>query len=120
MTQPEWMHRMLATVDAKDAAGFAGWFTPDAVMRYGSGEPMVGPGAIRGFCDRFFCAVDGIAHRVLAQWDEGAKTICQGECSYLRKDGRRLTLPFMTLSTRRGDKLAEYLVYMDAAPLFAP
>lgn len=120
MLQNGWMKQMLSDVDAKDADAFARWFTSDGVMRYGSGAAMVGPEAIRAFCAGFFGSVKGLSHRVIAQWDREDRTICQGECTYRRLDDRSVTLPFMTMTTRRGDRLAEYLVYLDAAPLFAP
>jgi hypothetical protein len=81
---------------------------------------MVGPDAIRGFCAQFFDSVKGLSHRVLASWEREGRTICQGECTYRRLDDRSVTLPFVTLTSRRGDRVAEYLVYLDAAPLFAP
>ena len=120
MAHPERIHQMLATVDAMDARAFARWFTPSATLRYGSGEPIVGREGIESFAAQFFGAILALRHRVLHEWDHGERLICQGECTYTRKDQRQVTLPFMTLSTWEGAQMSEYLVYLDGAPLFAP
>jgi len=46
---------------------------------------------------------------------------CRGEVSYERLDGSKAgPFPFFNLFKMRGDKIAEYLIYVDISPLFAP
>jgi hypothetical protein len=115
-----WMREMLDAVDKMDADGFSRYFAPGCKMRYGNGPEVVGPTGVRDFSAGFFAGIDGICHQLLGVWRTEGGVVCQGECSYKRKDGTQVTLPFMTFS-RRGDAgISEYLVYMDPAPIFAP
>ncbi len=115
-----WMKEMLDTVDRMDAEGFSRFFAAGGTMRYGNGPSVSGPAGVREFSANFFAAINGISHRVLGLWETDGGVFCQGECTYQRKDGRAVTLPFLTLSKQGNAGLSEYLVYMDAAPIFAP
>ncbi len=46
--------------------------------------------------------------------------MCQGEVTYERLDGTRLTLPFVNIFGMQSGKIDEYLIYVDIAPLFEP
>ena len=37
----------------------------------------------------------------------------------MRHDGREVTLPFVNVLALAGDRIADYRVYIDGAPLFA-
>jgi len=40
--------------------------------------------------------------------------------TYTRHDGTNLTLPFVNVFAMRGDLIQDYLIYIDATPLYAP
>jgi hypothetical protein len=41
----------------------------------------------------------------------------QGEVTYVKHDGSALTLPFVNCFKIRGEKIHEYLIYVDPTPL---
>jgi ketosteroid isomerase-like protein len=121
MSLPEVVHRVFEAVDAKDAARFVTFLTPDAVFRYGNAPPLVGRDATRQAVAQFFDAVKALRHDLLETWTQGEMIFCKGEVTYTRHDGSGVgPLPFFNLFKMQGDRIAEYLIYVDISPLFAP
>ena len=120
MEAREFFDRMFARVDAMDADGFAGCFTENGVFRMGNVEAVGGRANIREFVARFFDAIRGISHEFQGCWTVGDRAFCNGLCTYVRKDGSELTVPWATVSRFEGGKFAEYLAYVDASKLLTP
>jgi ketosteroid isomerase-like protein len=121
MQMPPVVREVFKTVDAKDAAGFAACLTPDAVFRYANAPMVTGPDAIRDAVAQFFAAVHSLRHELLAVWTQDDMVFCKGEVRYVRHDGSHAgPFPFVNLFRLSGDKIAEYLIYVDISPLFAP
>lgn len=117
---PGTIREVFQAVDAKDAARFATYLTPDAIFRYANAPVVTGPDAIREAVARFFGAVEALRHDLLAAWTQDDMVFCKGEVSYVRHDGSKTgPFPFFNLFKMRGDKIAEYLIYVDISPLFA-
>lgn len=120
MQTPPVVRKVFQAVDAKDADGFAACLTPDAVFRYANAPVVTGPAAIREAVAQFFAAVQALRHDVLAVWTQDDFVFCKGEVNYVRHDGSKAgPFPFFNLFRVSGDKIAEYLIYVDISPLFA-
>ncbi len=118
---PATVQEVFSAVDAKDADAFASHLTPDAIFRYANAPIVTGPDAIRGAVAQFFDAVQALRHELLAVWTQDDMVFCKGEVSYVRHDGSQAgPFPFFNLFKMRGEKIAEYLIYVDISPLFAP
>ena len=121
MEMPAAVREVFQAVDAKDAARFATHLTPDAIFRYANAPKVTGPDAIREAVAQFFDAVQALRHDLLAVWTQDDMVFCKGEVSYVRHDGSKAgAFPFFNLFRMRSDKIAEYLIYVDITPLFAP
>ena len=121
MDMPPIVRDVFQAADVKDAARFASYLTPDAVFRYANEPPVTGPEATREAVAQFFGAIKSLRHQVLQVWTLGEMVFCRGEVSYERLDGSKAgPFPFFNLFKMRGDKIAEYLIYVDISPLFAP
>ncbi len=121
MHTPPVIRDVFQAVDAKDATRFAGHLTPDAIFRYANAPVVTGRDAIRQAVAQFFDAVRTLRHDLLAVWTQDDMVFCKGEVSYTRHDGSKSgPFPFFNLFKTRGDKIAEYLIYVDISPLFAP
>jgi ketosteroid isomerase-like protein len=117
---PVTVREVFQAVDAKDAPRFASCLTPDAIFRYANAPPITGPEAIREAVAQFFGAVQALRHGLLGVWTVDDLVFCKGEVSYTRHDGSKAgPFPFLNLFKMRGDKIAEYLIYVDITPLFA-
>jgi ketosteroid isomerase-like protein len=121
MHMPATIREVLQAVDAKDAPRFASHLTPDAIFRYANAPVVTGPEAIREAVAQFFGAIQSLRHDVLGVWTVDDLVFCKGEVNYTRHDGSKAgPFPFLNLFKMRGDKIAEYLIYVDISPLFAP
>ena len=120
MQMPPTVRDVFQAVDAKDAPRFAGHLTPDAIFRYANAPLVTGPDAIREAVAQFFGAVQSLRHDLLGVWTVDDMVFCKGEVNYTRHDGSKAgPFPFVNLFRMRGDKIAEYLIYVDITPLFA-
>ena len=115
-----WMHEMLARVDAMDVPGFLAYFTEDGEFRFGNWPGAVGQQAVAGFTREFFGMIAGIKHEVLGTWQAGDHVFTEGAVTYTRKDGKKVTVPFLTRAEMSGAKMKRYLVFADPSPLLAP
>ena len=121
LQMPATIRDVMQAVDAKDASRFVTCLTPDAIFRYANAPAVTGPAAIREAVAQFFDAVKALRHELLAVWTQDDMVFCKGEVSYVRHDGSKAgPFPFFNLFKMRGDRIAEYLIYVDISPLFAP
>lgn len=75
----------------------------------------------RSGCGRFFRDHSQLArHQLQRVWQDAGSYAVQGTVAYTRLDGRELTVPFVDAAAMRGEQIAEYLIYIDITPLYAP
>lgn len=116
---PAWVADVFAAVDAGDARRFAQVFTDDGQFRFGNAPPVVGRAAVEAAVAGFFTSIRCCRHRVLRFWEGAGSCAMDGLVTYTRLDGRELTLPFANVFVLREGRIAEYLIFVDVAPLFA-
>jgi hypothetical protein len=108
-------------VDAMDTAAFADLFSEDGSATFGNAEPMVGPAAIRAGIGGFFGTIAGLRHRVVRTWQVRADTVAETVVTYRRLDGGEVSVPAVTIwHTTPEDRIDDYRIYVDLAPLYAP
>lgn len=118
---PAVVQQVFQAVDARDADAFASHLTPDVTFRYGNSPVVTGRDGTRQAVAQFFDAVKTLRHELLAVWTQDDMVFCKGEVSYVRHDDSKAgPFPFFNLFRMRGDRIAEYLIYVDISPLFAP
>ncbi|MDQ3021195.1 MAG: nuclear transport factor 2 family protein [Bacteroidota bacterium] len=105
-------------IDEMDADKFASYLDDDVSFRFGNAPTVVGKKAVRDAVDGFFKSIKGIAHKKLKMWLHPDSIIYQGIVTYTRHDGSKVTLPYLNLFFLNGEKIKEYLIYMDVNPLF--
>jgi ketosteroid isomerase-like protein len=115
--QPEWVSDLLASIDAMDADRFVSFLTDDAVFRYGSNPPTEGRPAVREYVAGFFTMFKALRHTALGVWAHPDAVFVQGEVEYTRHDGSAVAVPFLNCFKMQGDKIREYLIYIDPTPL---
>ena len=116
---PAWVADVFAAVDASDARRFAAAFTDDGQFRFGNAPPVIGRAAVEAAVAGFFASIHSCRHRVLRFWEGSGSCAMDGLVTYTRLDGRELTLPFANVFVLRERRIAEYLIFVDVAPLFA-
>jgi ketosteroid isomerase-like protein len=116
---PPAVRDVFQAVDAKDAARFVSYLTPDAVFRYANNPLVTGREGIQEAVAQFFQAVKSLRHVVSDTWAVNDMVFCKGEVSYVRhNDTLAGPFPFMNLFKMRDGLIAEYLIYVDISPLW--
>lgn len=113
------LESLFAAIDAKDVAGFVEHLTPDGRFRFGSAPAVTGQAAIAEAVGGFFDTISGLEHRLSMSAEFDSTVVCEGEVAYTRHDGSRIVLPFVDVFEMDGNKIADYKIYMDVAPLYA-
>ena len=115
----EWLSGLFSAIDAKDTKSFLAYLSDDATFRFGSAPAAHGRETIGAAVDGFFQTIDGSRHTLLNTLAEASTMVCEGDVMYRRLDGNSLTLPFANVFELAGDRISEYKIYIDIAPLYA-
>ena len=118
--EPEWLRPLFKTIDMSDASGFCAHLTEDAVFRFGNAPATHGRAAIEDAVRGFFASMRCSRHQISRVWLGAGSVALDGFVTYTRLDGSEVTLPFADTMVLRGSLVAEYYIYVDVAPLFAP
>ena len=113
----DWVRQLFESLDAMDTEGFLRFFADDARFRFGNEQTVTGKDDIRKAVEDFFSSIGGLKHRILETWVHAETVICQGEVTYTRTDNTKVTLPFVNIWRMEGDRIIEYLIYIDITPL---
>ena len=116
---PPWLDDLFTSIDGKDTESFLGFLTDDAVFRFGSAPAVQGAATIRAAVDGFFGTIKGSTHSLNNTLAEGSVLVCEGEVTYQRMDDSAVTLPFTNVFELDGDRISDYKIYIDIAPLYA-
>ena len=111
---------VLRMVDEQDLDGMATLFAEDATFVMANHEPLPGRSAILEANAAFFAMVQGVRHEVLRDWAVGPATIVEADVTYVRRDGKEVTVPAVSIWTVGDDGLiTDYRVFVDQSPVFA-
>lgn len=113
------VERLFAAIDAMNPDAFVSFLTPNGVFKFGNSPPAAGQPAVRALVADFWGSIAGSQHKLLHLWNDGDDVAVHGEVTYMRRDDKRVTVPFVNVFKMTGDQIAEYLVHVDLAPLFA-
>ncbi len=110
---------LFAAIDAKDTERFLGYLTESARFRFGSAPAVEGRAAIKEAVQAFFDSIAGLEHLLIASASGGSTLFVEGDVTYTRHDGSRITLPFADVFELQDGRIADYKIYMDIGPLYA-
>ena len=111
---------LFRAIDAKDVDGLLAHLAPDATQRFGNQEPLRGHEQIRAATEEFFGAIDSLRHDVTGLWEWDDTLVVRLDASYTRLDGLTVTVPAASILTVSDGLIAEYQVFADMTPVFAP
>ncbi len=120
MRAAEWLPSLFGAIDAADAGSFCAYLTDDATFRFGNAPPVQGRSAIEQAVRQFFASIRRSRHQLGRVWPAADAVAVEGAVTYTRLDGTEITLPFADTLVLRGDRIAEYYIYIDITPLYAP
>ena len=106
-------------IDSMQPERFAAHLADGVRMRFGNADPVTGRDAVEAVWAGFCTSVSGVRHDVVEQWDEGFATIVEADVTYTRHDGSTVTVPVVTIYRSSGERIDDYRVFIDLAPVFA-
>ena len=111
---------IFADIDSMEPDKFIAHLTEDVVFRFGNGDPVVGRPAVRDAVAGFYTSIGGMTHHLLKSYDVEETTITQVDVEYERLDGKSVITPNVDVLVFDGDKVKNWQIYIDLAPVFAP
>lgn len=111
---------LFRAIDAKDVDGLLDHLAPDAIQRFGNQEPLRGHEQIRAANAAFYSAIDSLSHEVTGLWEWDDTVVVRIDATYTRLDGVAVTVPAVSIMRESGGLIAEYQVFADMTPVFAP
>ena len=111
--------RLFRAIDAMDIEAFVDCLTEDGLFRFASAPPVRGRTAVGQAVGEFFATIAGLSHELTRTVSDGDTLICEGEVTYTRHDGSRITLPFADIFELKDGLIADYRIYADVGPLYA-
>lgn len=110
--------RLFEAIDSFDTDTFVSYLDEDAVLRFGNMPAVTGKENIYQFIDGFFKSIKAIKHDQIEIWEVDNVSIMNGRVTYTRHDGSQLIVPFANIFKMRGDKVKDYLVFVDTSALY--
>ena len=116
----QWWEEYYREVDAGQIERFSRWYANDIISRFGNMPVTRSKQALLETLSQFFQNFAGLSHVWSPVMCNGDLAAGEGVCTYTLRDGRKISIPVVTVIERREDGLIHRSsVYFDAAPLFA-
>ena len=113
-----WFSDMYDSIDAMRLDEFAARLAPDVRLVVGNNPAMNGREAARQGIGYFWSTIAGLKHRTVNVAESNGLTFLEANVEYLRKDGRSVTIPTVTVLERNGDLVKSLRIYIDVAPVY--
>ena len=104
--------RLLEAADS-DIVAFFDFFTDETVFRMANSETVVGKNDIMAWVGHYLGGAAGMRHEILEEFYNEDTAALRVEVTYTMRSGESFTLPAVTRTRIRGEKVVEYLIYMD-------
>ncbi len=109
---------LFKAIDSFDTKSFVSFLDEDANFKFGNMPVVKGGNAIFEFVAGFFQAIKGIEHTNLEIWELEGIRFVNATVTYTRLDGSTLTVNFSNTFKLKGDKIKDYLIFIDNSELF--
>lgn len=110
--------RVLQAADT-DIAAFFDFFTDETRFRMGNSDIVVGREQIMAWVGAYLGSVAGLRHEVVEEFYGEDTAALRIDVTYTMQNGQSFTLPAVTRTRIRGDKIVEYFIFMDPSPVVA-
>jgi hypothetical protein len=117
MTQQD-IHDLFAAIDRFDTKAFASYLDEQARFKFANIPVISGKNKIFDFVAGFFQSIRAIRHKNLEIYELEGIRFVMGNVTYTRLDGTTLSVDFSNTYRLSGDKIKDYLIFIDNSELF--
>jgi ketosteroid isomerase-like protein len=122
MNRKQWAKEFFAVVDSRQPEKIAAYMTDDVRLQMANMEPSVGvdflKAAFQGAADRF----KSISHKIqgvwAGQWESGDVVSVEAIVRYELPSGKVVELPCTSTLRFKGEKIADYRIFIEPSPAF--
>ena len=114
-----WFSDLYANVDAMRLDAFVAGLTTDVEVVVGNNPAMNGRQAVQDGIGHFWSTIQGLKHNFINVVEGQGLTVLELKVDYLRKDGRQVTIPVVSVLERQGELVKSLRIYFDVAPVYA-
>jgi ketosteroid isomerase-like protein len=118
MDHDGFLRDMFAALDRDSVHGLFPYLTEDVEFRFAGYPKAQGRETFAKIWAEMSGAIRALEHRLHGVGRDGDVLFCRGDVSYHLTDGATVTVPFANWFRLRGDLISEYLIYVDASPVF--
>jgi hypothetical protein len=106
------------SIDSSDAKKFASYFAQNGIFRFANNPEVAGIADVEAYVDGFFRSLKNVSHSNLEYWNTGDVIFVNGTVQYTRLNNTTLVLPFSCTWKMEGQKIKQYLIYIDSSELY--
>jgi hypothetical protein len=114
-----WFSDLYESIDAMRLDEFVAGLAPDVEIVVGNNPAMHGRQAAKDGIDYFWSTINGLKHHLVNVLESNGLTFLEANVEYLRKDGKSVIIPAVTVLEQRGDLVKSLRIYFDVAPVYA-
>jgi ketosteroid isomerase-like protein len=121
--QLELIRELFTAIDRGDGGTAASMFADDIRFAFGNNPPVHGRGKVEGTMRDFLTTIAGIRHELTGLWQVAGNpdiVVAEMTVHYSRLDSTSVSLPCCNVFRTHNGAIADYQIYMDVNPVFAP
>ncbi len=111
------VENVFKVADQMNAAAFSELLTTDVKFRFSNEDPVTGMEAVVSGLNDLFSKINGLRHEIKGVYVQGEGYAVEATASYTMKDGKKISLPVVSILKYRGDMIEDYRIYMDISPV---
>ena len=116
----DWLKDCYTAVDRMDAAAYRTFLAADCQLAFGNQPVTSCNNEIIGGIRHFWEAIGGLDHAFVHVVGHDFHFAAEALIDYIRKDGRVVSIPCITVIERNAEGLARYIrIFIDTAPIFS-
>jgi len=110
--------KLFKSIDEADVKTFLSYLDADANFKFANLPVVIGQKNIGEFLDGFFRSIKSLAHRNLEIYEIEGIRFVNGNVTYTRHDGSTLSVDYSNTLKLKGDKIHDYLIFVDNSELY--
>jgi len=123
MNRNEWAKEFFTIVDSRQPEKIAKYMTDDVRLQIANMEPSVGVDALKAAFQAAANRFKSINHKILGvwagQWESGDVVSVEAMVSYELPSGKVVELPCTSTLRLKGERIADYRIFIEPSPAFA-